>query len=109
MIPAQAKVQAPSHTQPLPQAAAVEDGPGCNAVAQLQSQIDSLQAQLFHFAVARQMALSSAEHYVGAPTLADVNADVISDVDGTQETNSIRSFSTYYQQIRIAYRLNVNF
>ena len=74
MIPAQAQIQAPSHDQSLLQAAAAEDKAGCDPVAQLRSQIDSLQAQLFHFAVARQMALSPAEHYVGAPTLADVNA-----------------------------------
>ena len=73
MIPAQAQVEAPYHAQPLPQAAAAEDRPGCDAVAQLQSQIDSLQAHLFTHAVASQMTLSSAEHYVGAPTLADVN------------------------------------
>ena len=73
MIPAQTQVQAPYHAQPLPQAAAAEDQPGCNTVAQLQSQIDSLQAHLFHHAVARQMALSFAEHNVGAPRLADVN------------------------------------
>ena len=74
MIPAQAQVQAPSHDQPLLQAAAAEDNAGCDAVTQLQSQIDSLQAQLFHLAVARQVALSPAEHYVGASTPDDINA-----------------------------------
>ena len=73
MIPAQAQVQAHSHGQTLSQAAAAEDGAECTAVAQLQSQIDSLQAQLFHLAVARQMARSPAS-YVSAPTLEDVNA-----------------------------------
>ena len=74
MIPAQAQVQVPSHAQHLPQAAAAEDGANSVAVAQLQSQIDALQAQLFELAVARKMALSPAEHYVGAPMLADVKA-----------------------------------
>ena len=74
MIPTQAQVQAPSHAQPLPLAAGAGDSPGCDAVSQLQSQINSLQAQLFHLAVARQMAISPAEHYVSAPTLADINA-----------------------------------
>ena len=74
MIPAQAQVQAPSHAQHLSQAAGAEDCANCVAVAQLQSQINSFQAQLFHLAVARQMALSPAEHNVGAPTFANVNA-----------------------------------
>ena len=74
MIPAQAQVQAPFHAQPLPKAAEAEERTGCDAVAQLQSQIDSLQAQLFHLAVARQVALSPAEHYVGASTPDDINA-----------------------------------
>ena len=74
MIPAQAQVQAPSHAQHLQQAAAAEDRANSVAVAQLHSQIDSLQAQLFHLAVARQMALCPAEHYVYVPTLANVNA-----------------------------------
>ena len=74
MIPAQAQVQALSHAQPLPKAAEAEERTGCYAVAQLQSQIDSLQAQLFQLAVARQVALSPAEHYVGASTPDDINA-----------------------------------
>ena len=74
MIPTQAQVQAPSHAQPLSQAATAGNPPGCDAVSQLQSQINSLQAQLFHLAVARQLALSPAEHYVCAPTLAEINA-----------------------------------
>ena len=73
MIPAHAQEQVPSHAQPLPQGAAAEDEPSCEAVTNLQSQIDSLQTQLFHLAVARQMALPLAGHYVSAPTLTDIN------------------------------------
>ena len=51
-----------------------EDGAGCDAVAQLQRQIDALQAQLFQLAVARQMAITPEVHYVNTSTLPDITA-----------------------------------
>ena len=94
MIHAQAQTQAPSHAHYLPQAAAAEDEANSVAAAQLQSQIDSLQAQLFHLAVSRQMALSPAEHYVGATTLAYINAF---------RTKQVVRFKDVYE--RLPYRL----